>query len=93
VCHWRPYLWAWPFVVCTDHFALKYLLDQRLSTILQHTWVSQLFGYDFHVEYLPDKANTGADALSHCDEHSAMALPLSSPTFIMYDKLRQELQL
>ena len=33
VRHWRPYLWAQPFVVCTDHYSLKYLLDQRLSTI------------------------------------------------------------
>lgn len=35
--HWPPYLWARLFTVCTDHFTLKYLLDQRLSTIPQHT--------------------------------------------------------
>jgi hypothetical protein len=35
VRHWRPYFWARSFVVWTDHFALKYLLDQRLSTIPQ----------------------------------------------------------
>jgi hypothetical protein len=35
VRHWRPYLWTWPFVVRTDHYSLKYLLDQRLSTIPQ----------------------------------------------------------
>jgi hypothetical protein len=81
VRHWCPYLWACQFVVRTNHFALKYLLDQRLSTIPQHTWVSKLFGYDFRVEYLPGKANTVTDALSHRDEHSAMALPLSSPSF------------
>jgi hypothetical protein len=23
--HWRPYLWARPFVVRTDHFVLKFL--------------------------------------------------------------------
>jgi hypothetical protein len=91
VRHWRPYLWARSFVVRTDHFALKYLLDQRLSTIPQHTWVSKLFGYDFHVEYLPGKANTIADALSRHDEHSAMALPLSFLTFELYNELRDEL--
>jgi hypothetical protein len=91
VRHWRPYFWARSFVVWIDHFALKYLLDQRLSTIPQHTWVSKLFGYDFRVEYLPGKANTAADALSHRDEHSAMALPLSSPTFELYNELREEL--
>jgi hypothetical protein len=91
VRHWRPYLWARSFMVRTDHFALKYLLDQRLSTIPQHTWVSKLFGYDFHVEYLPGKANTAFNALPCHDEHSAMALPLSSPTFELYNELREEL--
>lgn len=28
VRHWRPYLWGRPFKVCTDHYALKFLLDQ-----------------------------------------------------------------
>jgi hypothetical protein len=36
VRHWRPYLWGWPFLVRTDHYSLKYLLDQRLSTVPQH---------------------------------------------------------
>jgi hypothetical protein len=36
VCHWRPYLWSLPFIMRTDHYGLKYLLDQRLSTIPQH---------------------------------------------------------
>lgn len=33
VRHWQPYVWAQPFTIRTDHFALKFLLDQRLSTI------------------------------------------------------------
>jgi hypothetical protein len=41
--HWCPYLWTQSFIVRTDHFNLKYLLDQRLSTIPQHAWVSKLF--------------------------------------------------
>jgi hypothetical protein len=40
VRHWRAYLWTQEFVVHTDHFSLKHLLDQHLSTIPQHTWVS-----------------------------------------------------
>ena len=53
VRHWRPYLWGRRFVVRTDHYALKFLLDQRLSTLPQHQWVSKLFGYDFAVEFRP----------------------------------------
>lgn len=38
VKHWRPYVWGWNFLVRTDHCSLKFLLDQRLTTIPQHTW-------------------------------------------------------
>jgi hypothetical protein len=34
--HWRPYLWDRRFTVRTDHYSLKFLLDQRLATIPQH---------------------------------------------------------
>ena len=47
VRHWRPYLWGRRFVVKTDHYSLKYLLDQRLATIPQHHWVGKLLGFDF----------------------------------------------
>ncbi|XP_068649085.1 uncharacterized mitochondrial protein AtMg00860-like [Aristolochia californica] len=32
VCHWRPYLWGRYITIRTDHYSLKYLLDQRIST-------------------------------------------------------------
>jgi hypothetical protein len=64
VRHWRPYLWTRPFVMRTDHFSLKYLLDQWLSTIPQHAWVSKLFGYEFSVEFKPERQNVAADAVS-----------------------------
>ena len=33
VRHWRAYLWGRKFIVRTDHYALKFMLDQRLSTV------------------------------------------------------------
>ena len=33
VRHWRPYLRGRSFVIRTDHYSSKFLLDQRLSTI------------------------------------------------------------
>lgn len=33
VKNWRPYLWGRSFKVRTDHYSLKLILDQRLSTI------------------------------------------------------------
>jgi len=87
---WRPYLWARPFIVRTDHYALKFLLDQRLSTIPQHTWVSKLFGYDFSVEFQPGKSNVVADALSRRDEDAGAVHALSVPSFTLYDDFRKE---
>jgi len=67
VRHWQPYLWGRRFLVRTDHYSLKYLFDQRLSTIPQHQWLSKLFGFDFTVEYRPVRLNSAADALSRRD--------------------------
>jgi hypothetical protein len=98
VRHWRPYLWGRHFTVRTDHYALKFLLDQRLSMVPQHQWVSKLFGFDFSVEYRPGRLNTVADALSRRsdevatrDAPDAMLGALSGPSFQLYDILRCEL--
>jgi hypothetical protein len=90
VRNWRPYLWGCAFTVRTDHYSLKFLLDQRLSTIPQHTWVSKLFGYDLTVEYRSGKLNGAADALSRRDEEVAAIHSLSAPTFQLFDALRAE---
>jgi hypothetical protein len=80
------------FTVHTDHYSLKFLLDQHLSTILQHAWVSKLFGYDLTVEYRPDKLNGAADALSRREEDVAVVDTISTPTFVLFDKLRAKAQ-
>jgi hypothetical protein len=90
VRHWRPYLWTHSFIIGTEHYALKYLLDQRLSTIPQHTWVSKLFGYDFSIEFNPGKTNTVADALSRCNEDQTSVHLLSTPTFQLFDAFCKE---
>jgi hypothetical protein len=53
VRHWHPYLGARSFIVHTNHYNLKFLLNQRLSTIPRHAWVSKLFGYQFTLEFKP----------------------------------------
>jgi hypothetical protein len=92
VRHWRPYLWGRKFPVHTDHFSLKYLLDERLSTIPQHQWASKLLGFDFKVEYKSGAMNIVVDALSRCDTADVDKLmALSLPTFALFDELRTEL--
>ena len=87
--HWQPYLWGRRFVVRTDHFSLKCLLDQCLATIPQHHWVGKLLGFDFTVEYKPSTSNIVADALSHRDieEGAMLAVFVSRFNYIM--RLRQ----
>jgi hypothetical protein len=53
--------------------------------------VSKLFGYDFAVEYWQGKFNVVADALSRRNEDSMEVHALSSPSFILYAQLRDEL--
>ncbi|XP_066311039.1 uncharacterized protein [Miscanthus floridulus] len=77
VHHWRPYLWGRHFLVHTDHYSLKFLLDQRLSTVPQHQWISKLFGFDFAVEYRPGPAAIPA------------AHALSGSTFALLDDIRR----
>jgi hypothetical protein len=98
VRHWRPYLWGRPFRVRTDHYSLKFLLDQRLSTVPQHHWISKLFGYDFIVEYLPGRLNTVADALSRRDTEDVaedvtasgtVMCIRSGPSFALIDDIRR----
>ena len=87
---WRPYLWGCQFIVKTDHYSLKYLLDQRLATLPQHHWVGKLLGFDFSVEYKPGSTNVVADALSRRDTPDDGALlALSAPRFDVLDRLRQ----
>ena len=91
VRHCRPYLWGRSFVVRTDHNALKFILDQRLSTIPQHQWVSKLFGFDFSVEFRPGRLNVVADALSQHDAEELQLSAVTAPSFSFYDEVRREL--
>ena len=91
VRHWHPYLWGRHFTVRTDHYSLKFLLDQRLATIPQHHWVGKLLGFDFEVEYKSGAQNVVADALSRRDteDSTGAVLALSAPEFDFIDMLRQ----
>jgi hypothetical protein len=70
---------------------LKFLLDQRLSSVPWHQWLSKLFGFNFTVEYRPGRLNSMADNLSRRDEEASdtpRALAISGPTFTFLDELR-----
>jgi hypothetical protein len=70
---WRPNLWGHTFIIRTDYYNLKFLLDQRLAMIPQHHWVSKLLGFNFSVEYKLGCTNVVANALfRRCTEQGVM---------------------
>ena len=87
VRHWRPYLWGRHFIVRTDHYALKFMLDQRLSTVPQHQWVSKLVGFNFSMQHRLGHLNAVADALSRRGDTESALEVCSGPTFHLYDDL------
>ena len=59
---WRPYLLGQCFQIKIDHQCFKYFLEQRLSSLEQQKWVTNLFGYDYEIIYKKGKDNVVADA-------------------------------
>ncbi|KAB5541338.1 hypothetical protein DKX38_014312 [Salix brachista] len=92
VRHWRAYLWGRPFLIRTDHYSLKFLLDQRIITSPQQHWLSKLMGFDFSVEYRAGRQNTVADALSRCLEDQASLSAISMPLIPLFDSIRMDIQ-
>ncbi|GJU08920.1 retrotransposon-related protein [Tanacetum coccineum] len=61
---WRGYLLGRHFKIKTDHFSLKYLLDQRINTPSQMKWLPKLMGFYYEILYKKGSENYAADALS-----------------------------
>ncbi|GJV24670.1 RNA-directed DNA polymerase, eukaryota [Tanacetum coccineum] len=61
---WRGYLLDRHFKIKTDHFSLKYLLKQRITTPSQMKWLPKLIGFDYDILYKKGSENKAADALS-----------------------------
>jgi hypothetical protein len=75
---WRHYLWGKHFKIRTDHVSLKYLLDQKIITPMQHQWLVKLIGYDYEIEYRRGKENVAAYALSRPASHEIFTMVVSS---------------
>ncbi|GJT75254.1 ty3-gypsy retrotransposon protein [Tanacetum coccineum] len=64
---WKGYLLDRHFKIRTDHFNLKYLLNQKLTTPFQFKWLPKLLGYDYEIVYKKGSENVVVDALSRMD--------------------------
>ena len=65
---WHPYLIGSHFKIYIDHFNLKYMLDQLISTHMQQKLLSKLIGYDFEIHHRSGKENKAVDALLRMNE-------------------------
>lgn len=91
--HWRAYFWGNPFVVRTDHYSLKFLLEQRITTSPQQHWISKLLGFDFKVEYKSGKMNIVADALSRQNEDNPLTISaISIPQLTWESEIKEAIR-
>ncbi|KAJ0900594.1 putative nucleotidyltransferase, Ribonuclease H [Helianthus annuus] len=71
---WNHYLLGRHFFIRTDHYTLKFLLEQQRLLL-------KLMPYDFSITHRAGKENKGADALSrrpHSSDLFALSVPYSS---------------
>nr|GEV28113.1 reverse transcriptase [Tanacetum cinerariifolium] len=54
---WKGYLLDRHFKIRTDHFSLKYLLNQKLTTPFKLKWLPKLLGYDYEINYKKGNEN------------------------------------
>jgi hypothetical protein len=87
---WCPYLIGRHFQIKTDHHSLKYLLEQRLSSLKQHKWVTKMLGYDYEIIYKKGKENVVADALSRQFKEDGSLFALSLPSLRWLKEARKE---
>ena len=80
---WRPYLVGKPFIIKTDYQSLKYLLEQRIGTPTQQSWITKLLRNSFSMEYKHGKENKAVDALSRRLEDSNRLEDFNSASFFL----------
>ena len=75
---WRYYLQYRPFVVRTNHEALKWLYTMQEPRGMIARWLETLSNFDFEVRHRAGVKHGNADSLSRCD-HAPVKAPPRSP--------------
>ena len=84
---WHYFLVGRHFIIRTDHQPLKYLMERKVSTPSQHTWLAQLMSYDFDIVYKKGRENGVADALSRLPSQEISCMALSSMSPLLYQQV------
>lgn len=86
--HWHYYLISSHFIIKTNQKSLKYLIDQKITTPLQHSWLVKLMGYDFEICYKKGSENSAADALSRLQGTSLFATTLLTFQLLFLEQIK-----
>lgn len=60
----RRYVQGHHFIIRTGQQSLKFLLEHKITSTLQHKWVTKLLGLDYEIQYKQGTTNRVVDALS-----------------------------
>lgn len=85
---WHQYLVGRHFKIKTDHQPLKFLLEQKVTTPSQHTWLAKLMAYDYEILYKHGKSNTVAHALSRCSSSELSLLAIHIVSSDLFEKIQ-----
>lgn len=85
---WHFFLIDRRFIIKTDHRSLKYLLEQKISTPLQHTWLAKLLGYEYEIQYKKGVENKVVDALLRLQSTELLTMTISSVSTDMLDRIK-----
>jgi len=85
---WRPYLLGRHFIIKTDHFSLKFLLGQKITTVFQSKWLPKLMGYDYEIQFRQGKENLAADGLSRVFSARLLTMALSTISSTLFDSIK-----
>ncbi|KAG6536522.1 hypothetical protein ZIOFF_001580 [Zingiber officinale] len=88
--HWRAYLWGYKFLVRTDHYSLKFLLEQQITNSPQQHWISKLLGFDFLIEYQAGRNNVATDSLSRRDNNNGQLTAISMPKLNLIEGIQSK---
>lgn len=85
---WHHYLLGRHFVVRTNQWSLKFLLEQHLVSEDHQKWLTKLMGYHFDIQYRPGLENKAADALSRI-QPALHCLALTTPRVLQLEEIKE----
>ncbi|GKC73476.1 ty3-gypsy retrotransposon protein, partial [Tanacetum coccineum] len=88
---WNHYLSSRHFIVRIDHYTLKFLLEQRITSTEQQRLLFKLMPYDFSIHHRARKENRGAYAFSRMP-HSGELLTLTILYWVEVADIKSGLQ-